>query len=111
MVRAHGAWKGRHRRPASAALAALRSPAGLTAGTDRKGNTPRHPLPAVSIDTRAPVLPSRWRRSVNTPSLRRLARRGFRGLWRSPDFRRLWVSLTVTAFGAQVTNLALPLTA
>jgi MFS family permease len=32
-------------------------------------------------------------------------------LWRSPDFRRLWLSLTVTSFGAQVTNLALPLTA
>jgi MFS family permease len=47
---------------------------------------------------------------VNTP-LRRLARRAFRGLWRSSDFRRLWVSLTVTSFGAQVTNLALPLTA
>jgi MFS family permease len=48
---------------------------------------------------------------VNTPSLRRYARRGLRGLWRLPDFRRLWLSLTVTAFGAQVTNLALPLTA
>jgi len=43
--------------------------------------------------------------------LRRLVRRSFRGLWRSPDFRRLWVSLTITSFGAQVTNLALPLTA
>ena len=41
----------------------------------------------------------------------RLLRRTFRGLWRSPDFRRLWVSLTITSFGAQVTNLALPLTA
>ncbi|HTI48464.1 MAG TPA: MFS transporter [Casimicrobiaceae bacterium] len=43
--------------------------------------------------------------------LRRLLRRTFRGLWRSADFRKLWLSLTVTAFGAQVTNLALPLTA
>ena len=34
-----------------------------------------------------------------------------RGLWRSPDFRKLWISLTVTSFGAQITNLALPLTA
>src|SRR5690348_12338266 len=42
---------------------------------------------------------------------RRLLRRTFRGLWRSRDFRRLWVSLTITSFGAQVTNLALPLTA
>ncbi len=32
-------------------------------------------------------------------------------LWRSPDFRRLWLSLTITSFGAQVTNLAQPLTA
>jgi MFS family permease len=43
--------------------------------------------------------------------LPRLLRRTFRGLWRSADFRTLWLSLTVTAFGAQVTNLALPLTA
>jgi MFS family permease len=42
---------------------------------------------------------------------RRLLSRTFRGLWRVPDFRRLWVSLTITSFGAQVTNLALPLTA
>src|SRR6186997_2477939 len=41
---------------------------------------------------------------------RRLARR-FTGLWLSADFRRMWLSLTITAFGAQVTNLALPLTA
>ncbi|MFO1396328.1 MAG: MFS transporter [Burkholderiales bacterium] len=43
--------------------------------------------------------------------LQRWVRRTFRGLWQSRDFRRLWVSLTVTSFGAQVTNLALPLTA
>src|SRR3982750_4953233 len=41
----------------------------------------------------------------------RWIRKTFRGLWRSPDFRKLWVSMTVTSFGAQVTNLALPLTA
>ena len=41
----------------------------------------------------------------------RLVRRHLRGLWRLPDFRRLWLSLTVTSFGAQITNLALPLTA
>jgi len=41
----------------------------------------------------------------------RLLRRNFRGLWRLPDFRRLWLSLTITSFGAQITNLALPLTA
>jgi len=43
--------------------------------------------------------------------LQRLLRRTFQGLWRSPDFRKLWTSLTITAFGAQITNLALPLTA
>ena len=41
----------------------------------------------------------------------RLVRRNFRGLWRLADFRRLWLSLTITSFGAQITNLALPLTA
>ena len=43
--------------------------------------------------------------------LQRWLRSSFRGLWRSPDFRKLWISLTVTSFGAQITNLALPLTA
>src|SRR5438093_664971 len=43
--------------------------------------------------------------------LARFARRNFSGLWRMPDFRRLWLSLTITSFGAQITNLALPLTA
>ena len=41
----------------------------------------------------------------------RLLRRRFRGLWLSADFRRIWGSLTVTSFGAQISNLALPLTA
>ncbi len=35
----------------------------------------------------------------------------FGGLWRRPDFVRLWTSMTITSFGAQITNLALPLTA
>jgi len=43
--------------------------------------------------------------------LRTSLRRSFRGLWLSRDFRKLWASLTVTSFGAQITNLALPLTA
>ena len=38
-------------------------------------------------------------------------RRRFRGLWLSRDFRKLWASLTVTSYGTQITNLALPLTA
>ena len=32
-------------------------------------------------------------------------------LWRNRDFRTLWLSLTITHFGGQVTLLALPLTA
>src|SRR5919205_1922715 len=35
----------------------------------------------------------------------------FNGLWRNGDFVRLWVSLTITHFGGQITLLALPLTA
>lgn len=48
---------------------------------------------------------------VDMDRLQRWFRRSFRGLWRSKDFRKLWISLTITSFGAQVTNLALPLTA
>jgi MFS family permease len=48
---------------------------------------------------------------VMRTTLRRLVRRRFRGLWMSRDFRRLWASLTITSFGAQITNLALPLAA
>lgn len=33
------------------------------------------------------------------------------GLWRNPDFVKLWGSLTITHFGGQITFLALPLTA
>src|SRR3954469_25635874 len=33
------------------------------------------------------------------------------GLWRNPDFLKLWGSLTITHFGGQITFLALPLTA
>ena len=43
--------------------------------------------------------------------LTRHLRRRLRGLWLSRDFRKLWTSLTITSFGAQITNLALPLTA
>ena len=38
-------------------------------------------------------------------------RRWLSGLWRNPDFVKLWGSLTITHFGGQVTFLALPLTA
>src|SRR5258706_8737454 len=43
--------------------------------------------------------------------LRTYFRRTFRGLWPSRDFRKLWASLPITSFGAQITNLGLPLTA
>src|SRR5258706_16209413 len=43
--------------------------------------------------------------------LQPLLRRTFRGLCLSPDFRRLWSSLPITAFERQITNLALALTA
>src|SRR3954469_12591360 len=33
------------------------------------------------------------------------------GLWRNPDFVKLWSSLTLVHFGGQITFLALPLTA
>ncbi|MEO8305595.1 MAG: MFS transporter [Betaproteobacteria bacterium] len=44
-------------------------------------------------------------------TLQRKFGRYFQGLWRSPEFMKLWASLTITAFGSQITNLALPLTA
>jgi MFS family permease len=47
----------------------------------------------------------------DTDKLQHWFRRSFGGLWLSESFRRLWLSLTVTSFGAQITNLALPLTA
>jgi MFS family permease len=48
---------------------------------------------------------------TRTNSFTSWTRRAFRGLWLSRDFRTLWTSSTLTAFGAQITNLALPLTA
>jgi MFS family permease len=35
----------------------------------------------------------------------------FTGLWRNNDFLKLWTSETISVFGSQITNLALPLTA
>jgi len=46
-----------------------------------------------------------------TRQLRRWQDKYFGGVWRSHDFRTLWLSLTITHFGGQVTFLALPLTA
>ena len=44
-------------------------------------------------------------------NLKRMLARAFTGLWRNPEFMKLWTSMTITSFGAQITNLALPLTA
>jgi MFS family permease len=38
-------------------------------------------------------------------------KRWLTGLWKNPDFAKLWGSLTITHFGGQITFLALPLTA
>jgi MFS family permease len=35
----------------------------------------------------------------------------FTGLWRNPDFLKLWAGQTISLFGSQITALALPLTA
>jgi MFS family permease len=35
----------------------------------------------------------------------------FTGLWHNKDFLKLWTSETISVFGSQITNLALPLTA
>ncbi len=43
--------------------------------------------------------------------LSRVIRPSFGGLWRHPDFVRLWAAQTVSGFGSQVTVLALPLSA
>lgn len=48
---------------------------------------------------------------MNTLLTRLHPRRWLNGLWRNPDFVRLWGSLTITHFGGQITFLALPLTA
>jgi len=41
----------------------------------------------------------------------RAMRRRLRGLWRHPDFLKLWCSQTIATFGGHVSLLALPLTA
>ena len=35
----------------------------------------------------------------------------FTGLWRHPNFIKLWVGQTISSFGSQITSIALPLTA
>jgi hypothetical protein len=57
---------------------------------------------------RRPAAPPRG--AVTQPQRSRLDA-WFDGLWSNYDFRRLWISLTITHFGGQITFLALPLTA
>ena len=59
---------------------------------------------------RVPALPE-IEAGITMRTLQRKFGRLFRGLWRNPEFMKLWMSLTITSFGAQITNLALPLTA
>src|SRR5512135_78455 len=67
---------------------------------------------AARAPARAPgASAARDGRTIMPTTLRRHFARRFKGLWLSADFRRMWLSLTITSFGAQVTNLALPLTA
>ena len=52
---------------------------------------------------------SAWRRSEWMRPMRSLWPHG--GLWRHPDFLKLWSGQTVSQFGSQVSGLALPLAA
>ncbi len=45
------------------------------------------------------------------PRARRPARERFTGLWRHPDFLKLWAGQTISLCGSQITLLALPLVA
>jgi MFS family permease len=67
----------------------------------------------VAIDRRPRFYKPRPEETMmnDTDKLQHWFRRNFDGLWLSASFRKLWLSLTVTSFGAQITNLALPLTA
>jgi MFS family permease len=51
----------------------------------------------------------RYRRWL--PELPMLLPKGLDGLWRHPDFLRLWAAQAIADFGSQITLLALPLTA
>ncbi len=49
--------------------------------------------------------------SPSTTSRLRSVREKFTGLWRHPDFLRLWAGQTVSVFGSMITGTALPFTA
>src|SRR5439155_22301009 len=83
------------------------------AGTEVRVHFPRASFSA-GVANRRPGAMRSGRRKQSMTLIDRSGtffRRTFRGLWLSPDFRKLWLSLTITSFGAQITNLALPLTA
>src|SRR6266550_3227850 len=83
------------------------------AGTEVRVHFPRASFSAGVAHRRPGAMCSGRRKRTMTlfDRTRTFFRRTFRGLWRSRDFRKLWLSLTITSFGAQITNLALPLTA
>ena len=88
-----------------------RSPARQQAGTGSSKNPPAFAR-RRALAARSGIAGRSMEGSGNPMStLQRTLRRSLGGLWRSPDFMKLWASLTVTAFGSQITNLALPLTA
>src|SRR5512135_3626347 len=112
--RSIGAGGHRQRAPARAPPAAL-APARTSAGNGgiRRSRAAIPPeASADCIDRRRAPIGAAGKKNMNSlERFTRAVRRRFRGLWLSPDFRKLWASLTITAFGAQITNLALPLTA
>src|SRR6202171_6108688 len=83
------------------------------AGPEVRVHFPRASFPAGVANRWPGAMRSGRRKRTMTliDRSRTFFRRTFRGLWRSTDFRKLWLSLTITSFGAQITNLALPLTA
>ena len=69
-------------------------------------------LPRVVLFFARPALLRAGHRDVGPEGLALTAETpGPAGLWRHPDFLRLWSGQTISQFGSQVTQLALPLTA
>jgi MFS family permease len=63
---------------------------------------------------KSPVLAMYRSRSMMEPLLNMLARflrDRFQGLWRHPDFLKLWGGQTISVFGSLITGVALPLVA
>src|SRR5215467_9315974 len=60
---------------------------------------------------RSPVTAESLARGWRSSSMSRRLRFRLRGLWRKPDFLKLWAGQTVSKAGSLVTEFALPLTA